>query len=152
MQNIWFLGNCELRYCEKSINRPNILTLIRINQRDIAAPKFFHFNYFHNFNRSKVIIDTVAEMRNYIKQVHLNLVTGLSRLGWNKNFLKILVEMAKKRYLFTIFWMYQLKKNSSLFFQYLKLESWTSLLRQNRKSIFQWKKPFPPKSMFFTKF
>ena len=32
------------------------------------------------------------------------------------------------------------------------LQSWTKLLRQNRKSIFQWKNPSPPKSMLLTKF
>ena len=37
------------------------------------------------------------------------------------------------------------------FYLELALQSWTKPLRQNRKSIFQGKKPSPPKSMMFPK-
>ena len=42
--------------------------------------------------------------------------------------------------------------NVGRFFQKISItKSWTELLRQNRRSIFQWKNPSPPKSMLFAK-
>ena len=40
----------------------------------------------------------------------------------------------------------------SVLFWIFYLELWTKLLRQNRKSMFQWKEPSPPKSMLLAKF